>query len=175
MNRLTIVRLVIVAILVIVATFAPWIATHDVGTTNLSLRYLPPSSQYFFGTDSTGRDIFSRVDFGAHITLKVSLLSWSRLRGNHRHLPLGVGRLLRRLDRQDYFWLRLQCLPCLSRLVACDRNGGFPGRRPQQTDLCTFYYRLGGLCAFDSRADLKVREYDFVQLRRWERVTLAYC
>ena len=74
MNRLTIIGLVIVVILVIVAIFAPWIATHDVGATNLSLRYLPPSSQYFFGTDSTGRDIFSRVVFGARISLKVGIV-----------------------------------------------------------------------------------------------------
>lgn len=74
MNRLTIVGLIVVAILVIVALFAPWIATHEVGTTNLSLRYLPPSSQYFFGTDSTGRDIFSRVVFGAQISLKVGIV-----------------------------------------------------------------------------------------------------
>ena len=74
MNRLTIVGLIIVAILVIVAILAPWIATHDVGATNLSLRYLPPSSQYFFGTDSTGRDIFSRDVFGARISLKVGLV-----------------------------------------------------------------------------------------------------
>ena len=74
MNRLTIVGLIIVAILFIVALFAPWIATHDVGATNLSLRYLPPSSQYFFGTDSTGRDIFSRVVFGAQISLKVGIV-----------------------------------------------------------------------------------------------------
>ena len=74
MNRLTIVGLIIVAILVVVAILAPWIATHDVGATNLSLRYLPPSSQYFFGTDSTGRDVFSRVVFGARISLKVGIV-----------------------------------------------------------------------------------------------------
>jgi peptide/nickel transport system permease protein len=74
MNRLTIVGLIIVSILVLVAIFAPWIATHDVGATNLSLRYLPPSAQYFFGTDSTGRDIFSRVVFGARISLKVGIV-----------------------------------------------------------------------------------------------------
>jgi peptide/nickel transport system permease protein len=74
MNRLTVVGLIIVAILVIIAIFAPWIATHDVGATNLSLRYLPPSSEHFFGTDSTGRDIFSRVVFGARISLKVGIV-----------------------------------------------------------------------------------------------------
>src|SRR5258705_883191 len=74
MNRLTVIGLIIVAILLIVAILAPWIATPDVGATNLSLRYLPPSSQSFFGTDSTGRDIFSRVVFGARISLKVGLV-----------------------------------------------------------------------------------------------------
>jgi peptide/nickel transport system permease protein len=74
MNRLTIIGLIIVALLVIVALFAPWIATHDVGATNLSLRYLPPNAQYWFGTDSTGRDIFSRVVFGARISLEVGII-----------------------------------------------------------------------------------------------------
>src|SRR6201988_5028751 len=74
MNRLTIIGLVIVVVLVIVAIFAPWIATHDVGATNLSLRYLPPSAAHWFGTDSTGRDIFSRVVFGARISLRVGLI-----------------------------------------------------------------------------------------------------
>jgi len=74
MNRLSIVGLVIVAILVIVALFAPWIATHDVGATDLSIRYLGPSASHFFGTDATGRDIFSRVVFGARISLQVGIV-----------------------------------------------------------------------------------------------------
>lgn len=74
MNRLTIIGLVIVAVLVIVALFAPWIATHDVGATNLSLRYLPPTAEHWFGTDSTGRDIFSRVVYGARISLQVGII-----------------------------------------------------------------------------------------------------
>ena len=48
MNRLGIVGTVIVAILVIVALFAPWIATHDVGATDLGLRYLVPSGIHYF-------------------------------------------------------------------------------------------------------------------------------
>ncbi len=74
MNRLTVVGLVIVSVLLVVAIFAPWIATHDVGATNLSIRYLPPSMQHLFGTDSTGRDIFSRVVFGARISLEVGII-----------------------------------------------------------------------------------------------------
>lgn len=74
MNRLTIIGLVIVTILVLVAIFAPWIATHDVGATDLSMRYLAPSSAHWFGTDSTGRDLFSRVVFGARISLEVGII-----------------------------------------------------------------------------------------------------
>jgi peptide/nickel transport system permease protein len=74
MNRLTIIGLIIVVVLVIVALFAPWIATYDVGATNLSMRYLPPSAAHWFGTDSTGRDIFSRVVFGARISLQVGII-----------------------------------------------------------------------------------------------------
>jgi len=74
MNRLTIAGLIIVAILVIVALLAPWIAPYDVGATDLSIRYLAPSAVHLFGTDSTGRDIFSRVVFGARISLQVGLI-----------------------------------------------------------------------------------------------------
>ena len=74
MNRLTIIGVVIVVVLVLVALFAPWIATYDVGATDLSMRYLPPSAAHWFGTDSTGRDIFSRVVFGARISLKVGII-----------------------------------------------------------------------------------------------------
>src|SRR4030095_2404796 len=73
MNRLTIIGLIIVAVLVLVALFAPWIAQYDVGATDLSMRYLPPSAVHWFGTDSTGRDIFSRVVFGPSISLKVAI------------------------------------------------------------------------------------------------------
>jgi len=74
MNRLTVIGVVIVVVLVLVALFAPWIATYDVGATDLSMRYLPPSAAHWFGTDSTGRDIFSRVVFGARISLQVGIV-----------------------------------------------------------------------------------------------------
>src|SRR5215204_6506306 len=74
MNRLTIIGVVIVVVLVLVALSAQWIAPYEVGATNLSMRYLPPTAAHWFGTDSTGRDIFSRVVFGARISLQVGLV-----------------------------------------------------------------------------------------------------
>ena len=74
MNRLGIIGLAIVTIFVVVAIFAPWIATYDVGATNLSIRYMAPSAAHWFGTDSTGRDVFSRIVFGARISLEVGIV-----------------------------------------------------------------------------------------------------
>lgn len=74
MNRLAIFGLVFIALLVLVAVFAPLIATHDVGATDLAARYLPPSTEHFFGTDATGRDVFSRIVYGVRISLRVGLI-----------------------------------------------------------------------------------------------------
>src|SRR6516225_1639321 len=74
MNRLGIIGICIVAVFFIVAILAPWIAPYDVGATNLSIRYMPPSAAHWFGTDSTGRDILSRIVFGARISLQVGIV-----------------------------------------------------------------------------------------------------
>jgi peptide/nickel transport system permease protein len=74
MNRLGIIGIIIVTLFVLVALFAPFITTHDVGATDLLVRYAPPSAAHWLGTDSTGRDIFSRVIFGARISLEVGIV-----------------------------------------------------------------------------------------------------
>ncbi|MCP9496509.1 MAG: ABC transporter permease [Pyrinomonadaceae bacterium MAG19_C2-C3] len=73
MNRLAIFGLIFVALLMFIALFAPVVATHDIGATDLLNRYAAPSAEHFFGTDATGRDIFSRVIYGARISLQVGL------------------------------------------------------------------------------------------------------
>lgn len=74
MNRLAIFGLVVIALLVILALFAPWIATQDIGATDTTARYLPPSLAHLFGTDATGRDVFARVVYGARISLRVGIV-----------------------------------------------------------------------------------------------------
>ncbi len=73
MNRLAKFGIVVALLFVLVAVFAPWIAGQDVGLTDLGRRYLAPSSEHWFGTDATGRDVFARVVFGARISLTVGL------------------------------------------------------------------------------------------------------
>ncbi|MFC5504365.1 MULTISPECIES: nickel transporter permease [Hyphomicrobiales] len=73
-NRLAMVGLGIIVALLLVAAFAPLIATADPLAQNLDRRLLPPSGTNFFGTDSLGRDIFSRIVYGTRVTLVIVLL-----------------------------------------------------------------------------------------------------
>ena len=66
---------VIALILVVVAVFAPFIATHDPAETNAALVYAPPGSQLLLGGDQLGRDVFSRLVYGARVSLYAGLLS----------------------------------------------------------------------------------------------------
>lgn len=74
-NRLALLGLVIVVALMLVAAFAPWIATHGPYDQNLSQRLLPPGAKgHWLGTDEFGRDIFSRLVYGARVTLYIVVL-----------------------------------------------------------------------------------------------------
>lgn len=60
-------------LLVICAAFAPWLAPFDPAAQNLKSAFLPPSLTHFAGTDEFGRDIFSRLIYGARITISTIL------------------------------------------------------------------------------------------------------
>src|SRR5262249_12853305 len=68
---------VIILVLVLVAIFAPLLATHPdaVWEMNPAKRLLPPGHEYLFGTDRMGSDIFSRILFGARITLVIAVVA----------------------------------------------------------------------------------------------------
>lgn len=70
-NPLAVVGAIIVLTLILVALFAPWIATHSPIGQDLANRLKPPSAENWMGTDELGRDIWSRVVFGARITLVI--------------------------------------------------------------------------------------------------------
>jgi peptide/nickel transport system permease protein len=77
-NKLTRIAIYVIYALIFVAIFAPWLAphpTHIMVDTNPQDKLLPPSTEYFFGTDELGRDIFSRVLYGTRISLETALLA----------------------------------------------------------------------------------------------------
>ena len=73
-NPLAAVGAVIILMLILTAIFAPIVATHDPLLQDLTKRLLRPSSAHWMGTDELGRDIWSRVVFGARITLVIVVL-----------------------------------------------------------------------------------------------------
>jgi peptide/nickel transport system permease protein len=73
MSRLAYIGIAIAAVFILAAIFAPWIVTHDITAQNLGMRYASPSAEHWFGTDGLGRDVFSRVVYGARISLEVGI------------------------------------------------------------------------------------------------------
>ena len=70
-NPLATVGMVLVAIFVVLAIFAPWISPQDPAHIDLTSRLVPPTSAHWFGTDELGRDILSRVIYGSRISMLV--------------------------------------------------------------------------------------------------------
>jgi peptide/nickel transport system permease protein len=70
-NPLASAGLLLIAIFVLCALFAPWISPQDPSQIDLPHRLQRPSSHHWFGTDELGRDILSRVIYGARISMVV--------------------------------------------------------------------------------------------------------
>lgn len=73
-NRMAMVGLVLVLLLVFVAVFAPILSPHDPYRVALDEQFLPPSTTYWLGTDNFGRDLLTRILYGARISLLVGLV-----------------------------------------------------------------------------------------------------
>ncbi len=72
-NPLATAGIIFIIIFVCFALFAPWIAPQNPDFIDLPNRLSPPSLHHWFGTDELGRDIFSRIIFGARISMLVGI------------------------------------------------------------------------------------------------------
>jgi peptide/nickel transport system permease protein len=66
--------LVIMLGLGVLAVFAPVLATHDPRLVDLPSQFLPPGADHWFGTDSAGQDVYSRVVYGSRLALGTGIL-----------------------------------------------------------------------------------------------------
>jgi len=73
-NPTALVGLIIVALLVLTAIFAPWLSAQSPIAQDLAGRLAAPSAAHWFGTDELGRDIFARTLYGARVTLTIVAL-----------------------------------------------------------------------------------------------------
>ena len=76
-NKLAVTGGVILILFILMAVLAPVIAPYDPYYMDASATLAPPSAEHLLGTDNMGRDILSRIFYGAQISLKVSIVSVS--------------------------------------------------------------------------------------------------
>ena len=74
-NRMAVIGLVIITIVSLAAIFADIIAPYGYDAQNLKQSFLPPCREYILGTDNLGRDTFSRIIYGARVSLVIGLSS----------------------------------------------------------------------------------------------------
>lgn len=74
-NRLALVGAMLLIFLFLLAIFGPFLTPYTYYETHLNLKNLPPSSRFWFGTDELGRDLFTRVWWGARISLFVGIMA----------------------------------------------------------------------------------------------------
>jgi len=74
-SRIALIGLTIFLVVVFVAIFAPWLATHDPILGDFSNLNAPSSTENWLGTDSLGRDIWSRIVFGARNAMLVAAVT----------------------------------------------------------------------------------------------------
>jgi peptide/nickel transport system permease protein len=74
-NRLAMAGLALVALLAAAALTAPWVAPHDPTAIDARTILAGPTAQHLLGTDDLGRDVLSRMIFGARISLAVGFVS----------------------------------------------------------------------------------------------------
>lgn len=74
-NKLALIGGMLLALLFLMAIFGPLLTPYTYYETHLNLKNLPPSSKFWFGTDELGRDLFTRVWWGARISLFVGIMA----------------------------------------------------------------------------------------------------
>lgn len=74
-NKLAMIGLVIIIILIIMAIIGPYLNSYSYFEQDFSKKNLRPNSEHWFGTDSVGRDLFTRAWYGARISLFIGLMA----------------------------------------------------------------------------------------------------
>jgi len=165
MNRIAYIGIAIAAVFVMAAIFAPWVATHDVAAQNLAMRYAAPSAEHWLGTDALGRDVFSRIVFGARISLQVGIIvvAVSSVIGIFIGSVAGFfGGLIDRI-LAGYIFNVFLAFPGLLLAIALV---AFLGAGLEKLILALCVIGWVGYARVMRGQVLKVREYDFVQAAR---------
>lgn len=72
-NKLAVFGLIFIFIIILAALLAPYIAPYGYDDQDVSRRLTKPNSEHWFGTDDLGRDVFSRMIYGARVSLSIGI------------------------------------------------------------------------------------------------------
>ena len=155
--------LILVAALALAAIFAPLLSDHDPSAMKVRFRFKPPSAAFPFGTDNFGRDIFTRVLYGARVSLWIGLAvaAMSGLLG------AAFGILAAQFRRLDPFVMRvmdaLMSFPAI--LLALGVTAALGPRMESVIIALTVAYVPAGVRLVRA-SGLVVRELDYVEAAR---------
>jgi peptide/nickel transport system permease protein len=155
--------LAIVTILALAAIFAPLLTSVDPSSMKVRFRFKPPSSVFPFGTDNFGRDIFTRVLYGARVSLWIGFVV-ALLSGL---FGASLGILAAQFRRLDPFVMRvmdaLMSFPAI--LLALGVTAALGPRMESVMVALTVAYVPAGVRLVRASA-LVVRELDYVEAAR---------
>ena len=155
--------LVLVLALALAAIFAPFITSLDPSSMKVRFRFKPPSAAFPFGTDNFGRDIFTRVLYGARVSLWIGLVV-AALSG---FLGAVIGVLAAQFRRLDGLLMRmmdaLMSFPAI--LLALGVTAALGPRMESVIIALTVAYVPAGVRIVRASA-LVVREMDYVEAAR---------
>ena len=72
-RKIAVVGLVLIVLLIITAIFAPWLAPYHPNEINMAQTLAKPSAEHWLGTDNLGRDVLSRIIYGARTSLIIAV------------------------------------------------------------------------------------------------------
>jgi peptide/nickel transport system permease protein len=163
-NKLAVIGLIIVVANAIAAIFAPFIATQDPYKIDVYIALQGPSAQHILGTDQLGRDMFSRIIYGARVSFTVGILS--TLLAGSVGIALGViagwmkGKVDRVLEAIFDIWLSLPSLILSIILVS------FLGAGLQNTVLAIGLANIPTFGRLIRGEVLRITEKDFIKAQQ---------
>ena len=155
---------VLLLILVLAASFAPWISPYDPIKPEFAAARQPPSAEHVLGTDDIGRDILSRILFGARVSLLAALipLSISIIVG----VPLGLLSGLLKGWTDDIIMRFLDALMAFPRIVLIIAIAGLLGPSLANALLAIGFVGIAPLARLTRGLTLSASEEDYVLAAR---------
>ncbi|MDR7537703.1 MAG: ABC transporter permease [Armatimonadota bacterium] len=163
-NRLSLIGLAILLVWIVVGLLAPALAPFDPVEVRLDARMVPPASGHWLGTDFYGRDILSRIIYGARYDLLIALFAVGVASGVGAPLGIVAGYLGGRLD--DVIMRGMDIIIAFPGLVLAMALASVLGPGLEKAILALAVVGVAGYARIARASTLSVREEVYVEAAR---------